>query len=1046
MACPATVSPLLEEDQSEYFAKMEQQVLDEAAARKVVNRLTAVVGTALAAGRGVPRIQLDGQRLREVDLMHLSDQELERVEVFSEQIGGAPMDVDPDPLDLSDGSDSEQLNDQEQEISSKVGAGEKRKAITKLAGNCSALKKMEMSMKSSKSIATSLNDATVKTLKACGCSQEAADYLIAMYLSNPIEMDKAIKLLKKLNAREMVLEGKKLEMSIKKQEILAGKDQYNSAKKMKHRDPKLVMDNTASLSTFGAAPPAVPVSSPPAVPQHLTCSISGTGQPMVDPVMTSAGHTYERAAIETWLATHDSDPNTNTALPNKNLTPNVNVRQAIADFIDNIPVSTANFDSAGLDGPAYTGGKAGKDCIDAAAYQIFQFKDGGTPDNQIGDLHTVSVNQAGVFSHHHVVVVGAKVYDNSTSVVDGCCLRVCSLREYMGRFSAPGTNLLYKQLRCVSDMKDELTSNHKSFNQENLSFLLAVYHCDGYEKFENSKFLQLDHHQESFNNAMVDMPVSKREQPVSKRAESSTMTAPCGKLFTANGTVIPFCSIRLHCKLCEHCEINSLVSIIAKNAGAKDTRSYYDKSMSTGALHCFYANGDKLDPKTSQFTIGGIEDEVKTPGYIELQSENAALKVQNTELEQRNFDATALSIKFNEELMDRAATAEEKIAGITADPTNTFGEYWQKFYEASLRSLVPEGPFEGGYDLSEDRTGDKDDTDFLDGCYYDYDGALHSEVDTWLSSGGYVNQEQLSALVYLFGATNLYELIQERTFGATNLDDGSGSHVDVEQKLLYFKVYEDCHELLEPGPKGILSTFIQYFLHNRVFDFSESCDGDWTFGSLKIGRVYENDTDTPDITCERSAYAFMVWAESNMNRVAFDRCMSEGRLVFESNIMMHFVECDNGLSSPTAILISEFNEGDSSSDSDSASDGEALTIHPSSEEDDEEEEEVEENNKCETCEVNQQMPFCEYCEKCVNKWTTDDEEPEPEPEPEPTCDSDININYYNILNYQGLFFGKNNIEMLQLKQEIGDKAATMIQKMVRGHTSRRFDGEEPSTS
>ena len=31
--------------------------------------------------------------------------------------------------------------------------------------------------------------------------------------------------------------------------------------------------------------------------------------------------------------------------------------------------------------------------------------------------------------------------------------------------------------------------------------------------------------------------------------------------------------------------------------------------------------------------------------------------------------------------------------------------------------------------------------------------------------------------------------------------------------------------------------------------------------------------------------------------------------------------------------------------------------------------EGEENNKCETCEVNQQIPFSEYCQKCIDEWS-----------------------------------------------------------------------------
>ena len=36
----------------------------------------------------------------------------------------------------------------------------------------------------------------------------------------------------------------------------------------------------------------------------------------------------------------------------------------------------------------------------------------------------------------------------------------------------------------------------------------------------------------------------------------------------------------------------------------------------------------------------------------------------------------------------------------------------------------------------------------------------------------------------------------------------------------------------------------------------------------------------------------------------------------------------------------------------------------------------EDNNKCETCEVNQQIPFSEYCQKCIDEWNEENEEEE----------------------------------------------------------------------
>jgi len=57
------------------------------------------------------------------------------------------------------------------------------------------------------------------------------------------------------------------------------------------------------------------------------CTI--TDELMQDPVCTADGHTYERAAIEEWLAGHDTSPSTGVELPNKNLTPNRGLRNSI---------------------------------------------------------------------------------------------------------------------------------------------------------------------------------------------------------------------------------------------------------------------------------------------------------------------------------------------------------------------------------------------------------------------------------------------------------------------------------------------------------------------------------------------------------------------------------------------------------------------------------------------------------------------------------------------------------------------------------------------
>ena len=56
-----------------------------------------------------------------------------------------------------------------------------------------------------------------------------------------------------------------------------------------------------------------------------TCSI--TGEIMIDPVTTKNGQTYERSAIEEWLRTHNTDPNTGSTLHDKNTyTPNYAIK------------------------------------------------------------------------------------------------------------------------------------------------------------------------------------------------------------------------------------------------------------------------------------------------------------------------------------------------------------------------------------------------------------------------------------------------------------------------------------------------------------------------------------------------------------------------------------------------------------------------------------------------------------------------------------------------------------------------------------------------
>lgn len=51
---------------------------------------------------------------------------------------------------------------------------------------------------------------------------------------------------------------------------------------------------------------------------------------MDDPVLAGDGHSYERAAIESWLATHTTSPLTGQPLPDSPLIPNWNLKKLIA--------------------------------------------------------------------------------------------------------------------------------------------------------------------------------------------------------------------------------------------------------------------------------------------------------------------------------------------------------------------------------------------------------------------------------------------------------------------------------------------------------------------------------------------------------------------------------------------------------------------------------------------------------------------------------------------------------------------------------------------
>ena len=55
---------------------------------------------------------------------------------------------------------------------------------------------------------------------------------------------------------------------------------------------------------------------------------------MTDPVVAADGHTYERAAIEAWLKSHQTSPMTREPLAHKNLVPNVGMYRFDENFLN----------------------------------------------------------------------------------------------------------------------------------------------------------------------------------------------------------------------------------------------------------------------------------------------------------------------------------------------------------------------------------------------------------------------------------------------------------------------------------------------------------------------------------------------------------------------------------------------------------------------------------------------------------------------------------------------------------------------------------------
>ncbi|KAK9808675.1 hypothetical protein WJX72_001764 [[Myrmecia] bisecta] len=84
--------------------------------------------------------------------------------------------------------------------------------------------------------------------------------------------------------------------------------------------------STSDLDLAAAAPAGEPAGPPPMLGVFI-CPL--TQEIMTDPVAATDGHTYQRSAIEAWLATHDTSPVTHEPLKSKALTPNLLLRSMV---------------------------------------------------------------------------------------------------------------------------------------------------------------------------------------------------------------------------------------------------------------------------------------------------------------------------------------------------------------------------------------------------------------------------------------------------------------------------------------------------------------------------------------------------------------------------------------------------------------------------------------------------------------------------------------------------------------------------------------------
>lgn len=70
------------------------------------------------------------------------------------------------------------------------------------------------------------------------------------------------------------------------------------------------------------------------IPENCFCPL--TGKLMTDPVVLADGYSYERAVITKWLTSSDQSPITKKPLANKNLIPNLALKNIIAKLARNV--------------------------------------------------------------------------------------------------------------------------------------------------------------------------------------------------------------------------------------------------------------------------------------------------------------------------------------------------------------------------------------------------------------------------------------------------------------------------------------------------------------------------------------------------------------------------------------------------------------------------------------------------------------------------------------------------------------------------------------